>query len=121
VRVEQNFEGHFPVAEQVLRRRVADETTFTFDGVGFVVQGSARTEPAVDVVIVAEVSVDGQPAEVVELPTSHARRRYAPFWRYNLPAGRHTVRVKVRTLPPGASLFLERAIIYGPEPKRPPV
>jgi hypothetical protein len=121
VRVEQNFEGHFPVAEQVLRRRVTDETTFTFDGVGFVVQGSARVEPAADVVIVAEVSVDGGPAEVVELPTAHARRRYAPFWRYQLAPGPHTVRVKLRPLPPGAALFLERVVVYGPEPKRPPV
>ena len=85
--------GHFPVAEQVLRRRVTDETTFTFDGVGFVVQGSARVEPAARRrVIVADVSVDGGPAEVVELPTNHARRRYAPFWRYDLAPGPHTVR-----------------------------
>jgi hypothetical protein len=121
VKVEQNFEGHFPVAEQVLRRRVTDELSFTFDGVGFVVQGSARVEPAADVVVVAEVSVDGQAAEVVELPTSHAKRRFAPFWRYNLAPGPHTVRVKMRPLPPGASLFLERVIVYGPQPKRPPV
>jgi hypothetical protein len=121
VRVEQNFEGHVPVAEQVLRRRVTDETTFTFEGVGFVVQGSARVEPAADVVLVAEVSVDGGPPEIVELPTNHARRRYAPFWRYQLAPGPHTVRVKMRPLPPGASLYLERAIVYGPGPKRPPV
>ena len=119
--VEQNFAGHFPVAEMVLRQRVTDETTFSFDGVGFVVQGSARVEPAKDVVLVAEVSVDGQPPEVVELPTNHARRRYAPFWRYGLSPGRHTVRVKMRPLPPGATLYLERVIVYGPEPKRPPV
>ena len=79
--------GHFPVAETVLRQRVTDETTFSFEGVGFVVQGSARVEPARDVVLVAEVSVDGQPPEVVELPTNHARRRYAPFWRYGLSPG----------------------------------
>ena len=121
VRVEQNFEGHFPVAETVLRQRVTDETTFTFEGVGFVVQGSARVDPASDVVLVAEVSVDGQPPEVVELPTNHARRRYAPFWRYGLSPGKHTVRVKMRPLPPGATLYLERVIVYGPEPKRPPV
>ena len=113
--------GHFPVAEMVLRQRVTDETTFSFEGVGFVVQGSARVEPAKDVVLVAEVSVDGQPPEIVELPTNHARRRYAPFWRYGLSPGRHTVRVKMRPLPPGATLFLERVIVYGPEPKRPPV
>jgi hypothetical protein len=121
VPVEQNFAGHFPVAEQVLRRRVTDETTFIVDGVGFVVQGSARVEPTADVVLVAEVSVDGGPPEIVELPTNHARRRYAPFWRYQLAPGPHTVRVKMRPLPAGASLFLERVIVYGPEPKRPPV
>lgn len=121
VRVEQNFEGHFPVAEQVLRRRVTDETTFTFDGVGFVVQGSARVEPAADVVLVAEVSVDGQAPEVVELPTDHARRRFAPFWRYQLAPGPHTVKVKMRPLPAGAALFIERVVVYGPQPKRPPV
>jgi hypothetical protein len=121
VKVEQNFEGHFPVGEQVLRRRVTDETTFTFEGVGFVVQGSARVEPVADVVLVAEVSVDGGTPEIVELPTSHARRRYAPFWRYELAPGPHTVKVKMRPLPPGASLFLERVIVYGPQPKRPPV
>jgi hypothetical protein len=121
VRVEQNFEGHFPVAEQVLRQRVTQETTFTFDGVGFVVQGGARAEPGADVVVTAEVSVDGGPSDVVELPTNQARRRYAPFWRYQLAPGRHTVRVKMRPLPPGAALFIERVIVYGPEPKRPPV
>ena len=107
--------------ETVLRQRVTDETTFSFEGVGFVVQGSARVDPASDVVLVAEVSVDGQPPEVVELPTNHARRRYAPFWRYGLSPGKHTVRVKMRPLPPGATLYLERVIVYGPEPKRPPV
>jgi hypothetical protein len=121
VHLEQNFEGHFPVAEQILRRRVTDETTFSFDGVGFVVQGSARVEPAADVVLVAYVSVDGGPEEIVQLPTNHARRRYAPFWRYELAPGPHTVRVKMRPVPPGAALFIERVIVYGPEPKRPPV
>jgi NAD(P)-dependent dehydrogenase (short-subunit alcohol dehydrogenase family) len=74
-----------------------------------------------DVVVTAEVSIDGQPPEIVELPTNHAGRRYAPFWRYNLPAGRHTVRISVRPLPADTTLFLERVIIYGPEPRRPPV
>ena len=63
----------------------------------------------------------GDLPEIVELPTGHAGRRYAPFWRYNLPAGRHTVRITVRPLPADTTLFLERVIIYGPEPKRPPV
>jgi hypothetical protein len=121
VRVEQNFAGHFPTDEIVLRQRVAGETSFTFDGIGFVVQGAARAEPARDVVLVAEVTIDGGPAETIELPTNHARRRYVPFWKYELAPGRHTVRIRLRETPPDASLFLERVVVYGPAPKRPPV
>jgi hypothetical protein len=121
VRVEQNFEGHFPVAEVVLRRRLTDEATFAFDGIGFAVQGSARSESGADQVIVADVFIDGQMAETVELPTGHTRRRYAPFWRYGLADGHHTVRLKIRTPSPDLGVGLERAIVYGPAPVRPPV
>ena len=54
VAVEQ-LAGHFPVAQMVLRQPVTDETTFSFDGVGFVVQGSACVEPA-KTPLIAEVS-----------------------------------------------------------------
>ncbi len=119
VRFEQNFERHFPTAEITLRRRVADEATFSFDGVGFVVQGSARSETGKDQVIVADMFVDGRLVETVELPTNLSRRKYVPFWRYELPEGRHTVRLKVRTPSPDASVSLERAIVYGSKPVRP--
>jgi hypothetical protein len=121
VRVEQNFEGHFPVAEQVLRRRLTDETSFTFEGIGFAVQGSARSESSADAVITADVFVDGQLAETVALPTAHTKRRYAPFWRYGLAAGTHTVRLKLRAPSPDLYLQLERVIVYDASPKAPPV
>ena len=114
------FLGTIPQIRPKLLRYCARMTGSVLDGED-VVQGSARVEPAADVVLVAEVSVDGQPPEVVELPTSHVRRRYAPFWRYGLSPGRHTVSVKMRPVPPGATLFLERVIVYGAEPRRPPV
>ena len=106
----------------MLRQRVTDETTFTFDGVGFVVQGERprRAGGATSCSSPRYPSTAGR-RKSCELPTNHARRRYAPFWRYELAPGPHTVRVKMRPLPPGASLFLERVIVYGPEPKRPPV
>ena len=112
VRVEQNFEGHFPVAEIVLRQRVTDEATFTFEGIGFAVQGAARSQSGADQVIVAEVTIDGEPAETVELPTGHARRRYAPFFRYGMPPGRHTVRVKLKNPSPDLAVTMERVIVY---------
>jgi hypothetical protein len=121
VRFEQNFERHFPIAEITLRRRLSDETTFSFEGVGFVVQGSARSVTGKDLVIVADMFIDDRLVETVELPTNVSRRKYIPFWRYELLEGRHTVRLKIRTPSPDASVSLERAIVYGSRPARPPV
>jgi hypothetical protein len=121
VRIEQNFEGHFPIAEIPLRRRLTDETTFSFDGIGFVVQGSARSENAKDQVIVTEMYVDDRLAETIELPTNFTGRRFTPFWRYGLPDGKHTVRLKIRNPAADASVSMERAVIYGSKPRRPPV
>lgn len=121
VRFEQNFERHFPIAQITLRRRLSDETTFSFEGIGFVVQGSARSVTGKDLVIVADMFIDDRLVETVELPTNVSRRKYVPFWRYELPEGRHTVRLKIRNPSPDASVSLERAIVYGSRPARPPV
>ena len=121
VRVEQNFAGHFPIAEIPLRRRLSDEMTFTFEGIGFVVQGSARSESSKDQEIVAEVYLDDRLVETIELPTNFTRRRFTPFWRYGLQEGKHVVRLKIRNPSADAAVSLERAVIYGSKPGRPVV
>jgi hypothetical protein len=121
VRVEKNYDGHFPVAELTLRQRVTDEATFSFEGIGFVVQGSARSENGKDQLIVADLFIDDRLAETVNLPTNFTRRRFTPFWKYELPDGKHTVRLKIRNPSSDASVFMERAVIYGSKPKRPDV
>jgi ADP-ribosylglycohydrolase len=121
VRVEQNFEGHFPVAEIPLHRRLSDETSFSFEGVGFVMQGSARSENDQDQVISAEMYIDEKMVERIQLPTNFTARRFTPFWKYGLPDGKHTVRLKIRSPAPGASINMERVVIYGSKPGRPPV
>jgi ADP-ribosylglycohydrolase len=121
VGVEQNFEGHYPIGEIPLHRRLSDETTFTFEGIGFAVQGSARSESTADQVIVADVYIDEKLVETVELPTNFTRRRFTPFWSYGLPEGKHAVRLKVRSSSPTASVSMERAIVYGSKPAKPPV
>ena len=121
VRVEQNFAGHFPIAEILLRRRLSDEMTFSFEGIGFVVQGSARSESSKDQDIVADMYVDDRLVETIELPTNITRRRYTPFWRYGLQEGKHVVRLKIRNPSADASVSLERAVIYGSKPGRPVV
>jgi ADP-ribosylglycohydrolase len=121
VRVEQNFEGHYPTAEIPLHRRLSDETTFSFEGIGFVVQGSARSENSKDQVLVVDMFVDDRTAEPIELPTGFTGRRFTPFWKYALPEGKHTVRLKIRNPSADASVTMERAVIYGSKPRRPAV
>ena len=122
VRLEQNFEGHHPVAEVRLARATqGDETRFTFDGIGFAIQGDARSEDGKDHVLTIDMFIDDVLAETVALPTNFTRRRYIPFWKYELPDGTHTVRLKARTIEPGATLRLQRAIIYGKTPKTPEI
>jgi hypothetical protein len=121
VRVEQNFEGHFPIAEIPLRRRLSEEATFSFEGVGFVVQGSARSENSKDHAITVEMYIDNQMVETIELPTNFTSRRFTPFWRYGLPDRTHTVRLKIRNPSADASVSMDRVVIYGSKPRRPAV
>jgi ADP-ribosylglycohydrolase len=118
---EQNFEGHYPVAEIPLRLRLSDQTAFTFEGIGFVLQGYARSDSGKDQVITVDMFIDGRLAETVELPTNVTRRRFTPFWKYELPDGKHAVRLEVKNPSADTSAWLERAIIYGSKAVRPPV
>jgi hypothetical protein len=119
VRLEQNFEGHYPARQIALGGLVKDEASFEFDGVGFAVQGSARSENGKTPVLTVDVVVDGEVVETAVLPTDFTARRFTPFWKYGLRDGRHTVRLKLRNATPDASLVLNRAIIYASRPIRP--
>lgn len=122
VRLEQNFEGHHPIAEvRLAHASQGDETRFTFEGIGFAIQGDVRSEDGRDHVLTVDMFVDDARVETIELPTNMTRRRFIPFWRYDLRDGSHTVRLKVRQQEPGTTLRLQRAIIYGKSPRTPEV
>lgn len=122
VRLEQNFEGHHPVAEVRLARATqGGETRFSFEGIGFAIQGDVRSEDGKDKVLIVDMFLDDVRVETIELPTNATRRRFIPFWKYELPDGSHTVRLVVRQQEPGTTLRLQRAIIYGKAPKTPEI
>jgi hypothetical protein len=116
VPLEQNFTGHHPVREILLNSEVEDEVTFTFEGVGFAVNGHARSTDGTDHVIQAELYVDDALVEAPALPTDQRKRRFIPFFRYALPEGPHTVRIRVVRADPAAVLRLDNVIVYGSEP-----
>jgi hypothetical protein len=114
VPVERNFEGHYPVAEIPLGREVREETSFSFEGIGFAAAGEARAKDGKDHVLEAELYVDGKLAEKFALPTNASARRFVPVYRYELPPGRHEVKVLITNPSDLAHLFLDYAIVYGP-------
>lgn len=116
VRLEQNFPGHFPVAEVPLRRMLETEATFTFTGIGFTVQGYAQSSDGQDHVLEVALYLDGTLVETTRLPTNQTQRKFIPFWRYELPDGPHTVRLQVQHPTDAAQVWLERAIVYGRAP-----
>lgn len=120
VRLEQNFEGHHPVAELRLRP-LGVEFEFAFDGIGFAIQGNLRSTDGADHVLHVDMFIDGTKVETVPLPTDEKRRRFIPFWKYELADGRHTVRLVISNPTPGATMNLSRAIIYGRTPVRPAI
>jgi hypothetical protein len=113
VPLERNFEGHYPVAEIALAREVRDETTFSFEGIGFAARGQARSRDGKDHVLKARLFLDGELVESFDLPTNESARRFIPVFRYELPPGRHEARVRIENPSDGAHLWLDSVIVYG--------
>jgi hypothetical protein len=97
VRFEKAFDGHYPTAKIPVRWSAnKDEIQFEFTGIGFVIRGDAsRWDNFGDYVFNTELYVDGKLVEKPQLPVSFTTRRYELAWRYQLPKGKHAVRLKI--------------------------
>ena len=119
VRLEQSFMGHHPVEKRSLRTDLKDEYAFDFEGIGFAINANVRADDGKDHVPQVEVHVDGKHVETVKLPTNQTARRFVAFWRYQLPKGKHTVRLTLANPGEGGIVALDYAIVYSDEPSRP--
>ena len=122
VRLEQAFPGHHPVLATGIRKDLENEYSFDFEGVGFVVKGEARPKnrPAAGdesgFAFNVELYVDGQKIETVKLPVNFTQRRYDLFWRYQLPKGKHTVRMKLLNPDSAHTVRLNEVLVYSDRP-----
>jgi hypothetical protein len=119
VKLEQSFAGHYPVEKRSLRTDLKDEYSFDFEGIGFAVNANVRADDGKDHVPQVEVYVDGKLVETVKLPTDQTTRRFVAFWRYQLPKGKHNVRLKLANPAEGGVVGLDYAILYSDQPSRP--
>lgn len=81
-----------------------------------VVVGSSNT----DHVSQMAVYLDEKQVEAVRLPSNQTARRFVAFWRYQLPNGKHTVRLERLDPAEGGTVTLDYLIVYAARPSRPP-
>jgi hypothetical protein len=91
---------------------LSDKASFEFDGIGFAVNGEARKKGKEDYTFKVEMSIDGKAVETSNLPTNFVTRKYTPFWKYQLPPGKHHVEFIVQNPTDQAEIELTTAIIY---------
>jgi hypothetical protein len=117
VRLERNFEGHFPSERRRINSVLESEFVFDFDGIGFALNGEVVKKADPKIVLSMEVEIDGRKAEVVELPAEDLIRRETLFWKYRLAAGPHRVRLKLLDPRPGAAVSLGDLVVYADRPR----
>ena len=115
--LEVAFEGHYPIAK-VIPKTKNDEITFEFEGIGFALAAPAdgRDYKEKNHVFETEMYIDGSLVEKAKLPTAINQRRFTPFWRYQLPMGKHKVVIKILNPIDYAKVEYNHAIIYGDKP-----
>jgi hypothetical protein len=95
-----------------------DEITFDFEGIGFVIRGEAiaKGDKASGFVFDTELYVDGKAVEKIKLPVNFTTRRHELAWKYQLPNGPHSVKLKVLNRSSKNTLSGVEAIIYSDKP-----
>jgi len=114
VKFEKSFERIYPVAKiPVTWSANRNEMSFDFEGTGFVIKGeTARWGSGSSYVFNTELYVDDKLVESPNLPASYTTRRYELCWKYDLPKGKHTVRLKILNPSKDEEFNSSEAIIY---------
>jgi len=116
-KLEVCFEGHIPIARNHLGKQLNgtnQEIELEFQGNGFVVTGNAQklNKDLSESVLEFEVYVDGQKVEQVKMPTSFTTRRHEVAWKYQLPEGKHQVKLKLLNPQEGYQVRVDNLLVY---------
>jgi len=121
VQLEVGFDGHFPVERTEIGRQLTKdnpEIALEFTGIGFVITGSAqKVQAADDFDLQVEMVIDGGEAELFIMPTGFAKRRHEVAWKYQLPEGKHSVKIVLKNAPEGYQINANDLLVYSSEKK----
>ncbi len=119
VKFEKSFTGSYPVTKTNAVWSVnKDEFSFEFEGTGFVVKGDAVNWKDITTKFVynTELYIDETFIESPKLPAAREARRYDLCWKYDLPKGKHIVKLKILNPVAGQHFDVRDIIIYSDAP-----
>jgi len=134
VDLEIGFEDHYPVktiekplgkTEVYVFNNEHTEYSFDFEGKGFVVNGFAlnkgwtwftREQFKDNYNLKVDVFIDGKLKETSLMPTKYEIRKEGITWAFNLPKGKHEVKLVLKNPSEKYELKLQRIIIYSDKP-----
>ncbi len=123
VALEENFPGYklgenIPV-NKTIKINDPSEVEIEFEGIGVVVRGGARyvkiepeNESMDDFVLNVECYIDDELSKTMELPLNFIHRSPQVFFQYELPEGKHKLKLKVLNPHKRASLEIKNIITY---------
>jgi hypothetical protein len=117
VAMEKSFPGIYPTAK--IRPNWSagnDEISFDFEGTGFVLRGDAKGGNQSNYVFNATLFIDDKEVETIKLPVSFTNRRHELAWNYQLPKGKHAVRLKILNPSTNDKLNAGEVIVYADQP-----
>lgn len=125
VRLEQSFEGLYPVKELLVRKDILDEgINIDFKGTGIVVTGNVKSQcgiPTSNFVALLDVYIDGIKTEQVRMPYDFTIRKYDIYYNYLLKNQAHKFEIKWINPDPDYRIFFKSYVVYSDAPGKKPV
>ena len=93
---EQSFTSMQPTKRIEIQKVLKDTTTLSFEGNGFVLTGENSSWGNTDTTSLnMEIMLDGQLLETIDLPVAFKTRRHELAWKYQLPQGKHQLKLSI--------------------------
>lgn len=119
VRLEQSFEGHWPVAKKDIKMTPWKMGEYTFEGKGAVLSYHftlPKPYNVKDYEANVEVYVDGSLYKTVQLPTAGNGQTRELCCIWNLPLGQHKVSVRWTNKPDDINMVIDTINIFSDKP-----
>lgn len=119
VSFEESFPGMKPIERKGLGKKLTDTLSYNFEGTGIVVTGglSNSWEKVTGFSFKVIATLDGK-TDTLDLPFNYLTRSNEVFWKYQLPAGKHTLQLKLLNPDKIADVMINDIIVYAEKPKQ---